>query len=47
MTGGMVVMLADLVGRLLFAPIELPCGLITAVLGAPYFLYLLIRARRH
>ncbi|MEL6383975.1 MAG: iron ABC transporter permease [Cyanobacteria bacterium J06626_18] len=46
LTGGMVVVLSDLVGRLLFAPIELPCGIITAIIGAPYFLYLLIRTRR-
>ena len=45
LTGGMVVVVADLMGRLLFAPIELPCGIITAVVGAPYFLYLLIRDR--
>ncbi|MEO0378459.1 MAG: iron ABC transporter permease [Cyanobacteria bacterium P01_A01_bin.17] len=43
LTGGLVVVVADLCGRLLFAPIELPCGIITAVIGAPYFLYLLIR----
>jgi len=30
---------------LLFAPIELPCGVIIAIVGAPYFLYLLIRDR--
>ena len=46
LTGGMVVVVADLIGRLLFAPIELPCGIVTAVIGAPYFLYLLIRDRK-
>lgn len=46
LTGGLVVVGADLIGRLLFAPIELPCGIVTAVIGAPYFLYLLIRAGR-
>lgn len=46
LTGGMMVVLADLIGRLLFAPIELPCGIITAIVGAPYFIYLLIRTRR-
>ena len=46
LTGGMVVVVSDLAGRLLFAPIELPCGIITAIVGAPYFLYLLIRTRR-
>lgn len=43
--GGLIVVLADLLGRLLFAPIELPCGVITAAVGAPYFIYLLIRNR--
>lgn len=46
LTGACIVELADLVGRLLFAPIELPCGVITAVIGAPYFLWLLYRDRR-
>ena len=45
LTGGMVVVAADLVGRLLFAPIELPCGIVTAIIGAPYFLWLLYRSR--
>lgn len=43
--GGMIVVLSDLFGRLLFAPIELPCGVITAAIGAPYFLYLLYQSR--
>jgi iron complex transport system permease protein len=43
--GGLLVTLADLVGRILFAPIELPCGVVTAAIGAPFFLYLLIRRR--
>jgi iron complex transport system permease protein len=43
LTGGVMVLLADFVGRSLFAPIELPCGVITAAIGAPYFLYLLYR----
>ncbi|MBE9224533.1 iron ABC transporter permease [Phormidium sp. LEGE 05292] len=41
--GGLLVTLADLVGRILFAPIELSCGVITAAIGAPFFIYLLIR----
>ncbi|MBH8551417.1 iron ABC transporter permease [Nostocaceae cyanobacterium CENA357] len=44
--GGMLVVIADLLGRTLFAPIELPCGVVTATIGAPYFLYLLIRNRK-
>ncbi|WP_264309039.1 iron chelate uptake ABC transporter family permease subunit [[Leptolyngbya] sp. PCC 7376] len=46
LTGGIIVVVADLIRRLLFAPIELPCGIITAIVGAPYFLYLLIRTWR-
>jgi iron complex transport system permease protein len=45
LVGACIVELADLTGRLLFAPIELPCGVITAVIGAPYFLWLLYRNR--
>lgn len=43
--GGLLVLLADFLGRSLFAPTELPCGIITAAVGAPYFLYLLYRNR--
>ncbi len=43
--GALLVTAADLVGRTLFAPTELPCGLITAAIGAPFFLILL--RRRH
>jgi iron complex transport system permease protein len=45
LTGACIVELADIVGRLLFAPIELPCGVITAIIGAPYFLWLLYRGQ--
>lgn len=45
LVGGLLVVLADLAGRTLFAPIEIPCGIITAIVGAPYFLYLLARGR--
>jgi iron complex transport system permease protein len=31
----------DIVARVLFAPAEIPIGVITAVCGAPFFLYLL------
>lgn len=44
--GGMIVVVADWLGRMLFAPIEIPCGVITAVIGAPYFIYLLVRNRK-
>lgn len=44
--GALLVVAADLVGRRAFAPIEMPVGIITAVLGAPYLLLLLARANR-
>lgn len=44
--GAMMVVVADLLGRSLFAPTELPCGVITAVIGAPYFIYLLVQNRK-
>jgi iron complex transport system permease protein len=44
--GGMLVVIADLLGRVLFAPLELPCGIISAAIGAPYFVYLLIQSRQ-
>ncbi|HEY9833692.1 MAG TPA: iron ABC transporter permease [Stenomitos sp.] len=44
--GGVIVVLADWLGRMLFAPIQLPCGVVTAAIGTPYFLYLLIRNRK-
>jgi iron complex transport system permease protein len=44
--GGMLVVVADFLGRTVFAPVEIPCGVVTAAVGAPYFLYLLIRNRQ-
>lgn len=45
--GGILLNLADLLGRVLFAPSELPAGLVTALLGAPFFFYLLIRRKQY
>ncbi|WP_108670764.1 FecCD family ABC transporter permease [Peribacillus acanthi] len=43
--GGLLVMLADLIGRTVFAPLEIPAGVFTASIGAPYFIYLLYKTR--
>ncbi|QCR31086.1 iron ABC transporter permease [Lysinibacillus sp. SGAir0095] len=43
--GGILVMLADLIGRTLFSPLEVPAGVFTAGIGAPYFIYLLFKTR--
>ncbi len=44
--GALLVCTADLVGRTVIAPAQLGAGLMTAVIGTPYFLYLLMRGRR-
>lgn len=43
--GGTLVVLADLLGRVLFAPSEIPAGIITALIGAPFFFVLLLQRR--
>ncbi|USB31588.1 iron ABC transporter permease [Paenibacillus sp. YPG26] len=45
--GAFIVLASDFVGRTVLAPVEIPCGLITAILGGPYMLYLLVRVRNH
>ena len=45
LAGAVLTLLADLVGRAAFAPIELPAGLVTAVVGGPYLLWLLLTTR--
>lgn len=39
--GALLLVLADTAARTLLAPVELPVGILTALLGAPFFLYLL------
>ena len=43
--GGIILVTADLIGRTMFAPVEVPIGIVTSIVGAPYFLYLLIRRK--
>ncbi|MEV5551120.1 iron ABC transporter permease [Streptomyces sp. NPDC052309] len=44
--GAALVCTADLIGRTVIAPAQLGAGLMTAVIGTPYFLHLLVRSRR-
>ncbi|SFF70954.1 iron complex transport system permease protein [Actinacidiphila alni] len=44
--GASLVCAADLLGRTVIAPAQLGAGLMTAAIGAPYFIYLLVRTRR-
>lgn len=43
--GAILVMVADLIGRTMFSPLEIPAGVFTASIGAPYFIYLLFKTR--
>ncbi|MEQ8446410.1 MAG: iron ABC transporter permease [Pelagibacterium sp.] len=43
--GAMMLVGADIIVRVLFAPLEVPAGTVTAVIGTPYFLFLLMRRR--
>lgn len=43
LAGATLLLFADLLARLLLVPAELPLGIVTALLGAPFFLYLLRR----
>lgn len=45
LTGGSIVMLADVAARVLFQPVDLPAGIFVAAFGAPFFLWLLLRQR--
>lgn len=43
LTGSVLMTYADLISRTLLSPREIPVGIVAAVIGAPYFLYLLIK----
>lgn len=44
--GALLVLTSDLIAQHAFSPISLPVGVVTAAVGAPYFLYLLYRRHR-
>jgi len=46
LVGAVMLVGADLIVRVLFAPLEVPAGTVTAVIGTPYFLFLLMRKGR-
>jgi len=43
--GGLYLMLADTVSRVIIAPTELPVGVLTALFGGPFFIYLLFQKK--
>ncbi len=46
LTGAILTVAADLAGRTMFAPTEIPVGIIMAFIGAPFFFWLLIKKKR-
>ncbi|MCL1970644.1 MAG: iron ABC transporter permease [Candidatus Bathyarchaeota archaeon] len=44
--GAFMLLAADTVGRLIMMPTEIPVGIVTSLLGVPFFIYLLVRKRR-
>ena len=42
LVGAILLVVADIIGRTIIAPTEIPVGIVTAIIGAPYFLYLLL-----
>jgi iron complex transport system permease protein len=46
LAGAGFLIVADLVARVVLAPVEIPVGVVTAIIGAPFFIYLLRRTRR-
>jgi iron complex transport system permease protein len=46
LVGGIIVVLSDIAARTLFFPLDLPVGIFTAGIGAPFFVYLLIKNQK-
>ena len=42
LVGAILLVVADIIGRTIIAPTEIPVGIVTAIIGAPYFIYLLL-----
>ncbi|CAL9506489.1 FecCD family ABC transporter permease [Streptomyces sp. enrichment culture] len=45
LTGALIVVVADLLARRLLSPVELPVGVFTALVGAPYLMWLIVSTR--
>jgi len=46
LVGGFLLLCSDTVGRLILMPTEVPVGIITSLLGVPFFLYILLSRKR-
>ena len=45
LVGSLLLLISDILARILFQPLEIPTGILVAVIGAPYFLYLLAKSK--
>lgn len=46
MIGMLLVMVSDFIAKTVFSPVELPVGIVIAIIGVPYFVYLLVKMRQ-
>jgi len=46
LVGAVLLLLADTLARTVIAPTELPVGIVTSLMGSPFFIYLLVKKRR-
>jgi iron complex transport system permease protein len=46
LAGGILMLFSDTVARLVLQPREIPVGIITAIIGVPFFIFLLLRSRK-
>jgi iron complex transport system permease protein len=44
--GAAVLTMADLISRTIVAPAELPLGIVTALIGSPIFIYIIVNRKR-
>ena len=45
LTGGVMMIYCDLIARTAFAPVEFPVGIVTSLVGTPFFIFILIKSR--
>ncbi|MBY9007698.1 MAG: iron chelate uptake ABC transporter family permease subunit, partial [Candidatus Lokiarchaeota archaeon] len=44
--GSLLLVWADLISRTILSPLELPVGILTSLLGGPFFIYLIIKKKK-
>jgi iron complex transport system permease protein len=45
--GGILLIWADLIARTIASPLEIPVGIFTALMGGPFFIYLIVKKRKN